>query len=173
MKDDTEITITDQLLVTGKKPYSLAKFLSTSMVFRKTVGDAQLEDEVSFVKNFGWAPQRFNSRARPYARECRRWKTIFDAVSAEATGQNRDRATMYLVELGGEHSSRLVLAGLLADLSAEHYTWVVEADTAHPPLVTTRRLLSSSTVTNSCEGGALLARASPHRHRISCCRCRG
>ena len=47
MKDDTEITITDQLLVTGKKPYSLAKFLSTSMVFRKTVGDAQL------VKNFG------------------------------------------------------------------------------------------------------------------------
>ena len=48
---DEEITITDKLLVTGKKPYSLAKFLSTSMVFRKTVGDAQLAEEVAFVKN--------------------------------------------------------------------------------------------------------------------------
>ena len=64
MVDDDEITMTDRLLVTGKRPYSLAKFLSTSMVFRKKVGDAQLADEVSFVRNVGWAPQRFNSRAR-------------------------------------------------------------------------------------------------------------
>ena len=35
MVDDDEITTTDKLLVTGKKPYSLAKFLSTSMAFRK------------------------------------------------------------------------------------------------------------------------------------------
>jgi hypothetical protein len=139
MKDDTEITITDQLLVTGKKPYSLAKFLSTSTVFRKIVGDAQLDDEVSFVKNFGWAPQRFNSRARPYARECRRWKVIFDAVATEACGPNPGRrilATMYLVELGGENSSRLVLGGLLADLSAEHYTWVAGADKRNPDATT-------------------------------------
>ena len=85
MKGDPEIVLTDQLLVTGKQPYSLAKFLSTSMIFRKTVGDAQLADEVAFVKNFGWAPQRFNSRARPYARETRRWKTIFDAVAKEGS----------------------------------------------------------------------------------------
>ena len=78
MIDDDEITTTDKLLVTGKRPYSVAKFLSTSMVFQKKVGDAQLADEVAFVKNFGWAPQRFNSRARPYARESRRWKSIFD-----------------------------------------------------------------------------------------------
>ena len=47
MVGDEEITKTDKLLVTGKRPYSLAKFLSTSMAFRKKMGDAQLADEVS------------------------------------------------------------------------------------------------------------------------------
>ena len=139
MKDADEITRTDELLVTGKKPYSLAKFLSTSMVFRKTVGDAQHANEIAFVKNFGWAPQRFNSRARPYARESRRWEIIFDAVAKEAAGDNRDRrilARMYLKELGGENSARLVLAGLLADLSAEHYTWVATGDKQNPDATT-------------------------------------
>ena len=63
MVDDSEITMTDKLLVSGQKPYSLAKFLSTSIVIQKKVGDAQLADEVAFVKNFGWAPQRFASEA--------------------------------------------------------------------------------------------------------------
>ena len=135
MVDDDEITMTDRLLVTGKRPYSLAKFLSTSMVFRKKVGDAQLADEVSFVRKFGWAPQRFNSRARPYARESRRWNSIFDAIAAEVASADRDRrvlARMYLHELGGQNSSRLVLGGLLADLSAEHYSWVATGDVRNP-----------------------------------------
>ena len=135
MRDGDEITITDKLLVTGKKPYSLAKFLTTSLVFRKTVGDAQLVEVIAFVKNFGWAPQRFNSRARPYGRESRRWKIIFDAVATEAASKDPKRRTlarMYLVELGGENSSRLVLGGLLADLSAEHYTWVTGVDKRNP-----------------------------------------
>ena len=45
MREDPEITITDSLLVTRKKPPSLAKFLSTSTVFRRTVGLAQMDDE--------------------------------------------------------------------------------------------------------------------------------
>ena len=139
MKDCDEIEITDKLLGTGKKPYSLAKFLSTSMVFRKTVGDSQLADEIAFVKNFGWAPQRFNSRARPYARTSRRWKTLFDAVAIEAAGNDRTRrilARMFLGELGGEHRLRLLLGGLLADLSAEHYTWVATGDKQNPDATT-------------------------------------
>ena len=38
MVEDAEITTTDSLLVTRKKPPSLAKFLSTSTAFRNTVG---------------------------------------------------------------------------------------------------------------------------------------
>ncbi len=87
----------------------------------------------------GWAPQRFNSRARPYARESRRWKITFDAVATEARGDNRDRrilARRYLTELGGANSSRLLLGGLLADLSAEHYTWVATGDKRSPDATT-------------------------------------
>ena len=54
MKDDPEIGAVDKLLVTGKKPYSLAKFLSTSDVFREKFGDAQQAEGVAFLKNFGW-----------------------------------------------------------------------------------------------------------------------
>ena len=62
-------------------------------------------------------------------------ENIFDAVAAEAASADRDRrvlARMYLQELGGENSSRLLLGGLLADLSAEHYSWVVSTDGSNP-----------------------------------------
>ena len=84
-------------------------------------------------------PQRFNSRARPYAFESRRWKSIFDAVAAEAASADRERCVLagrFLRELGGENSSRLVLGGLLADLSAEHYSWVASGDERYPDATT-------------------------------------
>ena len=139
MKGDPEIVKTMQILVEGKQPYSLAKFLSTSLVFRKTVGNAQLESSVAFVKKIGWAPQRYTSRSRPLARESRRWEAIFNAVAEEAAGPSEQRrvlARMFLVELGGENSSRLVLGGLLADLAAEHYTWIAAGDARNPDATT-------------------------------------
>ena len=114
LKEDAEILITDSLLVTRKKPPSLAKFLSTSTVFRNTVGLQQQGHDIAFVKNFGWAPQRFNSRARPLARESQRWDIIFKALAEESQGSNRDRRILakgFLEDLGGENSSRLLLGG--------------------------------------------------------------
>ena len=64
---------------------------------------------------------------------------MFDAVVTEARGDNRDRrklARRYLTELGGANSSRLLLGGLLADLSAEHYTWVATGDKRSPDATT-------------------------------------
>ena len=112
LKHDTEVVEVDRLLVTGKQPYSLAKFISTSDVFRKKVGDAQVTEGVAFVRNFGWAPQRFQSRARPYARESRRWHAIWSAVAAEADGKDLKRralAVHLLSSLSGPNSSRLLL----------------------------------------------------------------
>ena len=44
---------------------------------------------------------------------------------------------MYFLEsLGGQHSIRLLLGGLLADLSAEHYSWVATGDLANPDAAT-------------------------------------
>jgi len=139
MKYDAEIVVVDCLLVSGKKPYALAKFVSTSDVFRKKVGDAQADAGVSFVRNFGWAPQRYQSKARPYKRQARRWDPIWAAVAAEAAGKNRDRRQLaeYLLEsLGGQNSYRLVIGGLLADLTAEHYTWVATGDESNPDTAT-------------------------------------
>ena len=139
MKGDAEITTTDSLLVTRKKPPSLAKFLSTSTVFRNTVGLQQQEHDIAFVKNFGWAPQRFNSRARPLARESQRWDIIFKALGEESQGSDRDRRILargFLEDLGGENSSRLLLGGLLADLCAEHYSWLATGDKSNPDAAT-------------------------------------
>ena len=135
LKHDKEVVEVDQLLVTGKQPYSLAKFVSTSDVFRKKFGDAQVAGSVAFVQNFGWAPQRFQSRARPYARESRRWHAIWSAVAAEADGKDAKRRALalhLLSSLSGPNSMRLLLGGMLADLSAEHYSWVATGDQANP-----------------------------------------
>ena len=109
----------DQLLVTGKQPYSLAKFVSTSDVFRKRFGDAQVAGSVAFVQNFEWAPQRFQSRARPYARESRRWHAIWSAVAAEADGKDAKRRALaihLLSSLSGPNSMRLLLGGMKENL---------------------------------------------------------
>ena len=113
-KEDAEIVTADRLLVTGKKPPSLAKFLSTSMVFRHNVGQQQQEDAIAFVKHFGWAPQRFSSRARPLARESTRWDIVFKALGEESQGPGQTRriiARGLLEDLGGQNSSRLFLGG--------------------------------------------------------------
>jgi hypothetical protein len=139
MVGDHEITHADSLLVTRKKPPSLAKFLSTSTVFRNTVGLQQHEHDIAFVKNFGWAPQRFNSRARPLARESQRWDMIFKALGEESRGSDPDRRILargFLEDLGGENSSRLLLGGVLADLCAEHYSWVATGDKSNPDAAT-------------------------------------
>ena len=47
LKHDKEVVEVDRLLVTGRKPYSLAKFVSTSDVFRKKFGDAQVAASVA------------------------------------------------------------------------------------------------------------------------------
>ena len=89
MKEECEITLTDSLLVSRKKPASLAKFLYTSTAFRTTVGLHQLEDNIAFVKNSGWAPQRFNNRAMPFARESRRWDAISNALEKNPRGMTK------------------------------------------------------------------------------------
>ena len=42
----------------------------------------------------------------------------------------------FLASLGGQNSTRLLLGGLLADLSAEHYSWVATGDLANPDAAT-------------------------------------
>ena len=91
LKHDKEVVEVGRLPIIGTRTYSLAKFVNTSDVFHKKIGDTQVKEGVAFVRNFGWTPQRFQSRARPYARESRRWDPIWSAVAAEADGTDPKR----------------------------------------------------------------------------------
>ena len=136
--EDPEVRLIDALLVSGKDPPSLAKFLSTSEVYRRRCADAQSSaaNGVSLCENFGWAPQRFASRARPLAREARRWDAIWDSLATEAgsasKSKRRENARYYLQELGGANAPRLLLGGMLTDISVEHYHWVAGGDKNDP-----------------------------------------
>ena len=129
-----EALLLDKLLVSGRDPPSLAKFISTSDVFCKRYGHAAQQESVSFCKNFGWAMQRCTSRARPLTWTALRFVPVFTAISAEASSNSaRREIDLHLVrELTGANTHRLVLAGMLTDISVEHYRWVSGGDILNP-----------------------------------------
>ena len=64
---------------------------------------------------------------------------IFNALREESQGSDQKRRILardFLEELGGEHSSRLLLGALLADLCAEHYSWLATGDKSNPDAAT-------------------------------------
>ena len=141
---DPELDMVDQLLVSGKEPPSLSKFLSTSGRFRETFKQEEADDLVAILAHFGWAPQRFTSKVRPYTRTALRLRQAFATIAAEAVGPDHKRrqwAQHLLHELGGCHSSRLLLGGMMADLSYEHHQWVRQSDFADsdPTLIAANR----------------------------------
>ena len=79
---------------------------------------------VNFVRNFLWAPQRYQSRATPLSREARRLDPVFDSLGSEAQStKDRDRRKLcieFLRAFSGSNFSRLLVGGMLADLSVEH-----------------------------------------------------
>ena len=135
MEADQEISMTDSLFVSGKAPYSLAKFLGTSSHFAALFQQEQVADGLAVLKSFGFAPQRFDSRKKPFSRACQRLRQAFSALAKEAEGtdQKRRACALQLLEgLSGENSHRILLGGLLADLHFEFSRWVHSADESDP-----------------------------------------
>lgn len=94
-----------------------------------------MADGLSVLKHFGWAPQRFDSRKKPYARAALRLQQAFSSLAAEAEGHDpkrRDCALHLLNGLSGANSGRILLAGMLADLTWEFSKWVHVADEDDP-----------------------------------------
>lgn len=139
---DVEVAATDALLVTGKDPPSLAKFVTVSDRVRCRFRELQKEDGVAILSHFGWAPQRFASRSVPYGRIAMRLKEAFDLLEHEVTktqGKRRDYAKHLLENLSGPHTGRLLIGAMLADLSHEHARLVREGDKADPDPVAVAR----------------------------------
>ena len=130
-EEDEEVAAVDALLVSGKQPPSSSKFLSTSPRFRARMQEEEMEECLQVLCHFGWAPQRFSSRARPLGRVAMRLRCMFTVLAEEAETSDAKRkqwAQRLLQELGGENSPRILLGALLADLTHEHLRWVRTAD---------------------------------------------
>ena len=123
-RSDPEVALVDELLISGKKPPSLAKLLRTSSKMQSFFKEAELSEAVAVLSHFGFAPQRFDSRKVPLGRIATRLRQAFAALAEEAEhcGEEtrRNGATHLLNELTGEKSMRLVLGAMMADLAHEH-----------------------------------------------------
>ena len=88
--EDTEVATVEQLLLSGKKPPSLSKFMSTSLRFRRRFKEEQQAECLQVLEHMGWAPQRFTSKALrllgPMALRLRDF--FFTVVAEEAEGSD-------------------------------------------------------------------------------------
>ncbi len=129
---DPEVDIVQKVLLTNKRPVpSVSNLLRHSPRFRSVFSKQQQEDSLAVLQHLGWAPQRMTSRSRPYARVCMRVKSLLAALAHEAThGPEKDTAMAVLREIAPY--KRIMLAGLMADLTFEHHKAVRETDTSDP-----------------------------------------
>ena len=130
----SEVELTDKLHVSGREPPSLAKFISTSDLVCRRAGDAVQLSSLTSCKNVGWSVQRHASRSRPLTRMARRFVPLWAAAGAEASSDSaRREAAIHLVrEPTGANSHRLVLAGMITDISVEHRKCVSGGDIVNP-----------------------------------------
>jgi hypothetical protein len=124
---DPEIDLVDKLVVSSKEPPSLARFLTQSTRLAAKFGEKQAQDHVQSLTHLGWRPQRADSKKKPYGRFAWRLNQCFETLAEEAedaTQRVRRAGAIHLLQsLSGRHTLRLVLAGMLADLSHEHCLW--------------------------------------------------
>lgn len=136
LASDPEIELVEQLLVSRKKPPSLARLLTQSERFRAEFGERQREAGVKALTHLGWRPARVDSKKKPLGRFALRLQQCFEILAWEAEDSKdvnrRDAASNLLQELSGENTARLVLAGMIADLAHEHAIWTRAFDVQNP-----------------------------------------
>lgn len=124
------------LALTAQDPPSLARFLTHSERFRARFGEVQRAAAVQVLQHLGWRPARIDSKKRPLGRFCMRLQHCFETLALEADEtsdkKRRDTATSLLQAFSGANTSRLVLAGMIADLAHEHAVWVRAFDVDSP-----------------------------------------
>ena len=88
------------------------------------------------LTHLGWRPARIDSKKKPLGRFCSRIAQCFEALALEADStedkKRRDNATVLLQAFSGSRTTRLVLAGMLADLAHEHAIWMRAFDMDSP-----------------------------------------
>ncbi len=101
-----------------------------------------MADCVAVVSHFGYAPQRLDSKKTPYGRVALKVRQAYSAVARVAeTGDDKYKAAAkrFLHMTSGQHTSRLLLAGMIADLTHEFSKYVHSGDFNNPDPMRTAR----------------------------------
>ena len=75
----------------------------------------------------GWSPNRMTSRSKPFGRLARKVGAVFSALAKEAEGGAYTKAAICNLQEMAPYR-RMMVAGLLADLTAEHRKCVASTD---------------------------------------------
>ena len=142
VKGDPEVDLIQGVFITNKKPYpSISNILRHSTRFRSRFTEKQQGDVFGVLSHLGWSPQRMSSRSRPYQRSTLKMRSLLCALAAEAEGGGYADATLANLKKIAPYL-RFVLAGMMADLTAEHRHAVLETDTGDPDPSMTEAVLT-------------------------------
>ena len=120
------------IFLTNKKPHpSICNILKHSRRFRSAFSEEQQGDVFTVLSHLGWAPQRMSSRARSMSRAVLKIDPLLTALAREAEGGSKKEAALHNLRMIAPYR-RLVIAGLLADLTVEHHKCVRETDVEDP-----------------------------------------
>ena len=131
-KGDPEVDLVQGIFLTNKKPHqSIANMLRHSKRFRSSFTDEQQDDIFATLSHLGWAPQRMTSRARSWSRGALKIGAVFKALAREAEEGPRKEAALHNLQMLAPYK-RLMISGLLADLTVEHQICVRQTDVSDP-----------------------------------------
>ena len=128
LRGEPEIEHVQAVLLTNKKPLpSISNILRHSQRFRSSFTDEQQDDVFGAIEHLGWSPNRMTSRSKPFGRLARKVGAVFSALAKEAEGGAYKKAAIYNLQEMVPYR-RMMVAGLLADLTAEHRKCVASTD---------------------------------------------
>ena len=120
-KGDPEVDLVRGVFLTNKRPMpSISRCLQNSTRFRSQFTEQQQDGIETTVSHLGWAPQRHSSQSRPWGRGSRKIHELMSALAKEVdrTGQY-SKACLHNLRTMAPFG-RMMLAGMLGDLTAEH-----------------------------------------------------
>ena len=132
---EPEVTLVQEVMLTNKKPHkSVSSLLRDSSACRAAFANEQENEVKAVLRHLSWAPQRMSSRHKPYARASLRPGALFaflaDRAENASEGSDKKAALHNLEKLAP--FKRMVLAGMLADLTWEHRKAVMWSDVRDP-----------------------------------------
>ena len=120
-KGDSEVDLVRGVFLTNKRPMpAISRCLQNSTRFRCQFTDQQRDGIETTMSHLGWSPQRHSSQSRPWGRGSRKICDLMSALAKEVDDKGQfSKACLHNLQTIAPFG-RMVLAGMLGDLTAEH-----------------------------------------------------